>query len=118
MIIKRSDFRDANKLEYMPGTVEAELFRRILEEVRSFGPFTTEIFKHIWLNHLRKAESAINSLLRFGYRFPQERFEAACKRVVFYDLASPALVELVLLERLDTLPLDHSTDIYGQRLLF
>lgn len=36
----------------------------------------------------------------------------------FYDLTSPALVEQVLLERLDTLPLDHATDIYGQRLLF
>jgi hypothetical protein len=118
MIIKRIDFQDADDLEYMPGAVERELFKRILEEARDFGPFTVEICKHVWLNHLHKAESEINLLMRFGYRFPQERFEAACKRVIFYDLTSPALVEQVLLERLDTLPLDHATDIYGQRLLF
>lgn len=118
MILKRVDFQNANKLEYMPGTVEAELFMHILEEARSFGPFTVEIFKHIWLNHLHKAESEITALMRFGYRFQHERLEAACKRVVFYDLNSPALVELVLMQQLDNLPLDHSTDIYGQRFLF
>lgn len=118
MLLNRIDFHNVSKLECSPGTIEAELFTCILEEARSFGPFTVEISKHIWLNQLRKAESEINSLLRFGYRFSQERLEAACKRVVFYDLTSPALVELVLFERLDTLPLDHATDIYGQRFLF
>ena len=92
MILKRDDFLTANTLECMPGTIEAELFVRILEEARSFGPFTAEIFKHIWLNHLHKAESESNSMLRFGYRFKSERLEAACKRVVFYDLTSRYLL--------------------------
>jgi hypothetical protein len=118
MILKREDFHNANTLECMPGTIESELFIRILEEARSFGPFTAEIFKHIWLNNLHKAESEGNSLLRFGYRFKADRLEAACKRVVFYDLTSPTLVELVLFQQLDKLPLDHTTDIYGQRFLF
>lgn len=118
MITQRADFQNAGKLEYMPGSVEAECFLRLLEEARSFGPFTVEIFKHIWLNHLHKAESEITALMRFGYRFRHERLEAACKRVVFYNANSPALVELVLMQQLDNLPLDHSTDIYGQRFMF
>ena len=117
MILGRLDFHNANKLEFMPGTLEAEIFKRIPEEAQSFSPFTVDILKYTWLNHLRKAESEINSLFHFGDRFSQGRLEAACKRVVFYGLCSPSLVETVLFERLDTLPLDQSTDVYGQRYL-
>ena len=118
MLLKRQDFYNANQLELMPGSIEAEILKPILKECHDFGPFTMEIVSHIWLNHLHKAEAAIKSLLQFGYRFTAERLEEACKRVVFYGLSSPALVEAVLFEHLDSLPLDHSTDIYGQYKLF
>ena len=118
MIIKSNDFCNAGRLECMPGTVESEIFMLIPEEAWSVGPFTAEITKHIRLNHIRKAESVINKFLNPGHRFSDARFEAACKQVIFYDLCSPALVETILFERLDTLPLDQSTDIYGQRFLF
>lgn len=118
MILKRPDIYKADELETVPGRVEGDIFSRLLEEARETGPFTAEIMKHIWLNHLNNAETEINVLFRFGYRFSIDRLEAACKRVVFYGLTSPDLVKIILFQRLDSLELDHSTDIYGQYKLF
>jgi hypothetical protein len=118
MMLRRLDIDKADELEAVPGRVEGDIFSRLLEEARDTGPFTTEIMKHIWLNHLHKAESEINLLFRFGYRFSLDRLEAACKRVIFYGLTSPDLVKTVLFSRLDSLELNHTTDIYGQYKLF
>jgi hypothetical protein len=118
MLIKRPEFDFTDKWESNPGLLEADLFSRLIGQASDFGEFTVEIVKHAWLNHLYRAESEIQGLLHDGYRISEKRLEAACKRTIFYDYTSTAMVKKVLIERLDLLALDHSTDIYGQYTLF
>lgn len=118
MLIKRSEFFDTNRLEVNPGGLETELFSVLAKEARTIGEFTFEIIKHSWLNHLLSAESEISTLFRYGARLSDQRLEGACKRTVFYGHTSSQVVKTVLLQRLDSLPLNHKTDIYGQYMLF
>jgi hypothetical protein len=118
MLINRPEFKFIEQIERNPGQVEAEIFSRILMDALYFGDFTVEIVKHTWLNHLFRAESEVYNMFDYGYRMSGKRLEAACRRAIFYGQTSTTVVKTIMLERLDTLSLDHGTDIYGQYTLF
>ena len=76
------------------------------------------IVKIIWVNVKNHTLSIIGSFLRLSGRFSEKRLESACQRVLFYGFDSLDMIRTVLMERLDMLPLDSNTDIYGQPELF
>lgn len=100
------------------GRIVADIYSRILQNASSIGPSATAMARIYWASSLRITESTIDSFLRLARRVSSARLEAACKRVLFYGLNSIDTVETVLLQRLDMLPLDPKTDIYGQPDLF
>jgi hypothetical protein len=106
------------ELACKPGRFESMCASRILFHASMLGPATTIIAKIKWASSLHLAESAINSFLRLSRRIAPERLEAACERVLFYGFDSIDMVKTVLMQRLDSLPLDPKTDIWGQPELF
>jgi hypothetical protein len=67
---------------------------------------------------MHEASTAVTSFFSPGSHFPDSCLEAACQRVLIYGLDSPHMVKTLLIQNLDSLPLDHKTDIYGQFRLF
>lgn len=118
MFIKRSDFHKPDRIETKPGELEGELFSGLLWEAYSSGPSTVEVIKHIWLDHLLRTESEINTLFRYGLRLSSQRLEAACRRAVFHKLPQSRIVKSILVQRLDVLPLTRKADVFGQYMLF
>jgi hypothetical protein len=76
------------------------------------------IVKIIWTIVKNNTQSVVNTFLHLVRSFSEKRLSAACKRVSFYGLASIDTIRTVLIEKLDMLPLDPKTDIYGQPDLF
>jgi hypothetical protein len=106
------------ELDSEPGRIEADIYSGIKQHASSIGPCTAIMARIVWASSIRIAESAINSFLRLERRIPPERLEAACERVLFYGYDSIDMVKTVMTQRLDSLPLDPKTDIYGQPELF
>jgi hypothetical protein len=106
------------ELDSEPGRIEAGVYSRINQHASSVGPSASIIARIAWASSIRIVESAVNSFLRLARRISPERLEAACKRVLFYGFDSIDMVKTVLMQRLDSLPLDPKTDIYGQPELF
>lgn len=101
-----------------PVHIEADVFARLDHRASSIGPCTARVVGIERASSLRRTASTIRSFLRLALRTSPERLEAACERVLFYGRDSIAIVESVLRQGLDSLPLDRRTDIDGQPLLF
>jgi hypothetical protein len=97
---------------------ETQMYPDFVRKVSVFGKASGKIAAHLWITGILKAEAAVLSLGRLTRRFSSQRFEAACERVLFYGYNSSRMVKMVLLQKLDLLPLDAATDIYGQPSLF
>jgi hypothetical protein len=106
------------QLDRVRGSVESDTCYRIARIASSFGKSSAAIADIAWAISLRSTEASIYSFFRLAYRFSGKRFDAACKRVLFYGYDSLDMVKNVLLHGLDHLPLDRKTDIDGQSLLF
>ena len=117
MIIKRSEFNEPDRLITNPGDLEAEIFSTLFHEADLSGKYTAEIVKHIWLNHLLRGESEIESLFQYGSRLSAKRLEAACHRAVFHKQITSKMIKHILIQRLDFLPLSKGADIWGQNML-
>jgi hypothetical protein len=83
------------------------------------GPHTIEFIRALWAPLTTEALQQERQLLSISRHYPAERFEAACRRALFYNQHNPNIetVRMILNHNLDDLPLDRSTDIYGQFLL-
>lgn len=110
---------DINELiDKNPSIYSQDYLDQFLNQTAKIGLYTKEIANQTVLNYKYQAESAIASILRIASYFSDSRMEAACKRVIFYGFHSMRMVKTVLMEKLDKLPLNHDTDIYGGRWLF
>jgi hypothetical protein len=99
-------------------TYSQEFIDYFFEQASHIGYFTKEIAVQTLCDYLYQAETKIADLIRLASRFSDKRLEESCKRVVFYGADSIEMVKTVLLQKLDSLPLTHNTDIYGQLELF
>ena len=117
MIIKRLEFNQPDRIVTRPGQLESEIFSTLFHEADLTGKYTSEIVKHIWLNHLLRAESEVESLFQYGSRLSAKRLETACHRAVFYKQISSKIIKTILIQRLDRLPLSEGADIWGQNML-
>jgi hypothetical protein len=118
MNLSSYNFLRLKDLNPQPGAYEAELYSRFIQDAKLVGHCTCEMVKILWANQLNETSHAISSFFSLGSHFSDKRLEAASQRVLFYGLDSPHMVKTVLLQNLDSLPLDHKTDIYGQFRLF
>jgi hypothetical protein len=105
-------------LDRKPGHKETDMYSGIVKAASSFGNSTATIAEIAWAVALRSTEATIYSFLRLAHRYSEKKLEAACKRVLFYGFDSIDMVKTVLIQKLDLLPLDRGTDIYGQPELF
>ena len=112
------NFKRIMQLDRNPGRVEANTYSGIVKAASSFGNSTAAIAEIAWAAAQRSAEAAVYSFLRLALRYSGKRLEAACKRVLFYGFDSIDMVKTVLIQKLDLLPFDRGTDIYGQPELF
>ena len=106
------------ELDSEPGRIEADILSRFNQHASSVGPSASIVARIAWTSSIRIAESAVNSFLRLARRISPERLEAACKCVLFYGFDSIDMVKSVIAQKLDSLPLDPKTDIWGQPDLF
>ncbi len=106
------------ELDSEKGRIESVIFYSLDQLAASIGPCTEILAKIKWTSSIHQAESNIKYFLRLARRMSQERLEAACERVLFYGFDSFDMVRTVLMQRLDSLPLDRNTDIWGQPELF
>jgi hypothetical protein len=83
------------------------------------GPHTIEFIRTLWAPLTAEALRQERQLLSISRHYPAERFEAACRRALFYDQHNSNIetVRMILDHNLDDQPLDRSTDISGQFLL-
>ena len=106
------------QLDRKTGHIEIDAYSGISRIASSFGNSAAIIAEIAWALSMRSTETAIYSFFRLGNRFSKKRLEAACKRVLFYGHDSIDMVKTVLMQKLDLLPLDRKTDVYGQPELF
>jgi len=83
------------------------------------GPYTIDFIRALWAPFTSEALRQERKLLSLTRHYPAHRFEAACRRALFYIKLNPNIetIRMILNLNLDQLPLDRSTDIYGQFLL-
>jgi len=87
----------------------------LLEQARHVGPSATRVVQAIWADAAIEAARDACQLLRLARCYGAQRLEAACKRSAFYrQHMSPFVIEWILRERFDELPLTRCTDIRGQ----
>lgn len=101
-----------------PEIYSKDFIDHFLTQALKIGEFTREIAVQILCDYLYQAETKIANLIRLGSRFGDIRLEKSCKRALFYGVDSFHMVEIVLLQKLDFLPLSHNMDIFGQLKLF
>jgi hypothetical protein len=82
------------------------------------GPYTIDFIRALWAPFTTEAFKQERRLLHLLRDFPAHRFEAACRRALFYDRSPDIeLLQIILHHRLERMPLDPATDIHGQFLL-
>lgn len=87
----------------------------LLEQARHVGPSATRVVQAIWADAVFEAARDACQLLRLPRCYGAQRLEAACKRSAFYrQHTNSFLIEWILRERFDELPLTRYTDIRGQ----
>ncbi len=87
----------------------------LLEQARHVGPSATRAVQAIWADAVFEAARDACQLLRLPRCYGAQRLEAACKRSAFYrQHTNSFVIEWILCERYDELPLTCCTDIRGQ----
>ena len=87
----------------------------LLEEARHVGPSATQVVQALWADAAIEAARDACQLLRLAGYYGAQRLEAACKRSAFYrQHTSSFVIEWILRERFDELPLTRYTDIRGR----
>ncbi len=90
----------------------------LLNPQAQLGPYTIDFIRALWVPFTTEALKQERRLLLLGREYSADRFEAACRRALFYERSADIeLVCKILQHRLDRLPLDRATDIHGQFLL-
>lgn len=112
------NFKRIMHLDRKPGRVETDTYSVIAKIASSVGKSSAAIAEIAWAVGQRSTEATIYSFLRLAHRYSGKRLEAACKRVLFYGFDSIDMVKTVLIQKLDLLPFDRKTDLYGQPELF
>jgi hypothetical protein len=112
------NFKRIILLDRKSGHKQTDTYSEIAKTASSFGNSSATIAEIAWAVSMRTTEASIYSFLRLAHRYSGKRLEAACKRVLFYGFDSIDMVKIVLFQKLDLLPLNRKTDIYGQPELF
>jgi hypothetical protein len=87
----------------------------LLEQAHHVGPSATRVVQAIWADTAIEAARDACQILRLARCYGTQRLEAACKRSAFYQRHTNSFViEWILRERFDELPLTRCTDIRGQ----
>ncbi len=88
--------------------------RILLEEADHVGPSVIRVVQALWADAVVEAARDVYRLLRLTRQYDAQRLEAACRRAAFYrQHSSSFVVEWILRERYDQLPLTPCTDIRG-----
>jgi hypothetical protein len=90
------------------------MFLNFVRDARIVDQFIFEMMKILWANHLNEICNAVTSFFSIVPHFSDKRIETASRRILFYGLDSPHMVKTLLIQNLDSLPLDHKTDIYSR----
>ena len=101
-----------------PGRMPAEQLTRLLKLADIIGPATAEVVLRLWKDFQVNVFYRIHNVFDLAYRSSEERLEDACQRALFYDFHSLRILQTIISEQLDQLPLTRQTDVYGQPLLF
>ena len=87
----------------------------LLEQARHVGPSVTRVVQALWADAVIEAARDARQLLRLARCYGAQRLEAACERSAFYrQQTNSFVIEWILRERFDELPLTRCTDIRGQ----
>ena len=90
----------------------------LLNPHSGLGPYTVNFIRALWAPLTNEALKQEGQLLQLAQNYPAVRFEAACRRALFYECDPDIQVVHMILERkLERLPLDEATDVFGQFLL-
>lgn len=97
---------------------ECKIKTRIIDRASDLGPFVLAFVQSLWTDGvLSNAEHAAR-LMRLASFYDPQRLEAACRRALFYRKIDYTIVDRILRDHLENLPLNPYADIDGQLTLF
>jgi hypothetical protein len=93
---------------------EQALKTQMLHRATKCGTSTTAMVDKIWVNHFTHTVKHLQRFLSLAHRFSPQRLEAACRRALFYSVATDKVVQHILTKGYDRLPLSPYSTIEGQ----
>jgi hypothetical protein len=89
------------------------MYRSAILKASEIGTHTTKLVKEYWLAQLEFTYNSICDFLELKDEFTPQQIEAAARRAAFYKILSLKIVTTVLSQKLESLSLDESTNIFG-----
>lgn len=107
----------ASSFSWKPADYILNTVNEMLEKASAIGAGTASIARIGCDAELILVCCKLQIFLRLAQTYSPSRLEAACRRAIFYKAEYIPLIELVLKKKSDYLPLTHSTDIFGNKIL-
>ena len=101
--------------DFLP-TSDAEehaLKRRLLDRALTLGPFVGAMMQGIWVDFIHSTVSQTQRLFSLATLHGHIRLDAACRRALYYRRTHLFVVEEILREDAQSLPLNPYTDVFG-----
>ena len=88
--------------------------RRLFELAENIGVESSCFILDLWDKELTVVYKKLRSLLKLSKKYGIYRFEKATERANYYNQQAVTTIKVILQNKLDHLPLDPNTDIWGQ----